>query len=94
MQLNLRPEEKTALCIHGTTEPAAYDYYLQGRGYLLNTTQSESVANALQMLDRALELDPNYGKAYAARARPTGTTTRRPNSQNGWTGLPRIVTTP
>lgn len=67
LQLDLRPEEKTALAIHGTTEAAAYDYFLQGRGYLLNTVRPENVANALQVLDRALELDPNYGKAYAAR---------------------------
>ena len=67
LQLELRPEERTALAIHGTTEPAAYDFYLQGRGYLLHTARLENVANALQVLNRALQLDPNYGKAYAAR---------------------------
>ncbi len=67
LQLDLRPEEKTALAIHGTTVPAAYDYFLQGRGYLLNTMRPENVDNALEVLDRAVQLDPNYGKAYAAR---------------------------
>jgi serine/threonine-protein kinase len=67
LQLDLRPEEKTALAIHGTTEAAAYDYYLQSKGYLLNTSRPENVANALQVLDRALQLDPSYGRAYAAR---------------------------
>ena len=55
LQLDLRPEEKTALTIHGTTEPAAYDYFLQGKGYLLKTARPENIANALQVLDRALE---------------------------------------
>jgi serine/threonine-protein kinase len=67
LQLNLRPDEKTTLAIHGTTEPAAYDFFLQGKGYLLQTSRAENVANALQVLNRAIEVDPNYGKAYAAR---------------------------
>ena len=34
LQIDLRPEERTALAMHGTTEPAAYDYFLQAKGYL------------------------------------------------------------
>ncbi len=67
LQIDLRPEEKTALAMHGTTEPAAYDYFLQGKGYLQNTSRPENISNALHVLDRALQLDPNYGKAFAAR---------------------------
>ncbi len=67
LQIDLRPEERTALAIHGTTEPAAYDYFLQGKGYLQNTSRPENISNALHVLDRALQLDPNYGKAFATR---------------------------
>jgi eukaryotic-like serine/threonine-protein kinase len=67
LQIDLRPEEKTALSIHGTTEPMAYDYYLQARGYLQTTSRAENMTNAVQVLDRALELDPNYGRALATR---------------------------
>jgi eukaryotic-like serine/threonine-protein kinase len=67
LQIDLRPEERTAMALHGTTEPAAYDYFLQGKGYLQNTSRPENIANALHVLDRALQLDPNYGRAFAAR---------------------------
>ncbi len=67
LQIDLRPEERTALAMHGTTEPAAYDYFLQAKGYLQNTSRPENIGNALHVLDRALQLDPNYGKAFAAR---------------------------
>jgi serine/threonine-protein kinase len=67
LQIDLRPEERTALAIHGTTEPAAYDYFLQGKGYLQNTSRPENISNALHVLDRALQLDPSYGKAFATR---------------------------
>ncbi len=67
LQIDLRPEEKTALALHGTAEPAAYDYYLQAKGYLLNVSQPTNITNALKVLGRALQLDPNYGKAFATR---------------------------
>jgi serine/threonine-protein kinase len=67
LQIDLRPEERTALAIHGTTEPAAYDYFLQAKGYLQAESGAESITNAIRVLDRALGLDPNYGKAFAAR---------------------------
>lgn len=66
LQLKLQPEEQTALKIHGTSDPAAYNYYLQARGYLLNFTGAENVANAILMLKEALKVDPNFGTAKAA----------------------------
>jgi eukaryotic-like serine/threonine-protein kinase len=67
LQIDLRPEERTALALHGTTEPAAYDYFLQGRGYLETALKAENITNAVHVLDRALQLDTNYGKAFAVR---------------------------
>ena len=67
LQIDLRPEERTALSVHGTTEPVAYDYFLQGQGYLQAAIRPENITNAIHVLDRALELDPNYGKAFAVR---------------------------
>jgi eukaryotic-like serine/threonine-protein kinase len=66
LQLNLRPEEQAALNVHGTDQPAAYKYYLQARGYLLDYVKSENVENAIVMVREALKLDPNFGKAKAA----------------------------
>src|SRR4029077_5863706 len=47
LELQLQPQEKRALEAHGTTEPAAYDFYLQGRGYLQDFGEREKVESAL-----------------------------------------------
>ena len=67
LQIELRPEERTALGTHGTMQPAAYDYYLQGRGYLQEFFKPENVTRAITMFDQGLKLDPNYGLALAGR---------------------------
>jgi eukaryotic-like serine/threonine-protein kinase len=65
LKLNLLPEEATALKLHGTTAPAAYKYYLQARGYLVDYTKLDNVENAILMNGEALKLDPNFGIAKA-----------------------------
>ena len=65
LDLELHSTEKTALANHGTTEPAAYDFYLRGRGYLQDYERPENVDSAIEVFQHALERDPNYALAYA-----------------------------
>jgi eukaryotic-like serine/threonine-protein kinase len=65
LQIKLRPDEQASLKLHGTTQPAAYDDYLQARGYLLDFTKAENVENAILMAQEALKQDPNFGMAKA-----------------------------
>ncbi len=65
LQLKLRPDEETALKLHGTDRPEAYHYYLQARGYLLDYSKPENVDNAVLMAREALKVDPNFGMAKA-----------------------------
>ena len=65
LQLKLRPEDQIALKVHGTTAPAAYNYYLQARGYLVDYTKLDNMENAILMNKEALKLDPNFGAAKA-----------------------------
>ena len=65
LMLELGPQEKRALAAHGTTEPAAYDFYLQGRGYLQDYVKLENVENAIALFQRALEKDPAFASADA-----------------------------
>jgi tetratricopeptide (TPR) repeat protein len=65
MELQLAPQEKQSLNSHGTTEPAAYDFYTQGRGYLQDYVVPEKVDNAITLFGRALEKDPAYAAATA-----------------------------
>ena len=64
LELQLQPQEKRALQAHGTTEPAAYDFYLQGRGYLQDFGQREKIESALTVFNRALQKDPGFAAAY------------------------------
>lgn len=63
--LTIRPQEKEALFRHGTQEPAAYDYYLRGRGYLQEFDRTENLDSAITVFEHALQTDPNYALAYA-----------------------------
>jgi serine/threonine-protein kinase len=65
LDLELGSKERRALQARGTTEPAAYDYYLRGRGYLMEYQKAENVDSAIEVFKRALEHDPNYTLAYA-----------------------------
>ena len=65
MELQLAPQEKQSLTAHGTTEPAAYDFYIQGRGYLQDYVVPEKIDNAITLFKRALEKDPAYAAATA-----------------------------
>jgi serine/threonine-protein kinase len=67
LELQLQPQEKSALQTHGTTEPAAYDFYLQGRGYLQDFGQREKIESALTVFGRALQKDPAFAAAYAGQ---------------------------
>ena len=66
LQLPLRSEERQALGAHATAFPEAYQYYVQGRGYLLDPQKPENWQSAEILLKQALKIDPNYGQAEAA----------------------------
>jgi serine/threonine protein kinase/tetratricopeptide (TPR) repeat protein len=65
LELELQPQEKRALQAYGTTEPAAYDFYLQGRGYLQDYVKLENVENAIKVFNNALKKDPGFAAANA-----------------------------
>ena len=64
MEMQLSAQEKPTS--HGTTQPAAYDFYVQGRGYLQDYVVPEKVDNAITLFEHALEKDPGYAAANAA----------------------------
>jgi serine/threonine protein kinase/tetratricopeptide (TPR) repeat protein len=65
MELQLAPEEKQPSGYDGTTQAAAYDSYVQGRGYLQDYVVPEKVESAITLFQDALEKDPNYAAATA-----------------------------
>ena len=65
LEIELQPQELGALTAHGTTQPSAYDYYLQGRGYLQEPQKRENIESAIAVFGHALEQDPQYALAFA-----------------------------
>ena len=63
--IQLVPIEQAQLQQHGTLQPGAYEYYLQGRGYLRNFDKPENLENAIQLFQNALQVDERYSLAYA-----------------------------
>lgn len=65
LELALQPDERRALGVRGTNQPAAYDDYLQGRGYLQDYNKPENIELAIQAFHRALAIDPHDALAQA-----------------------------
>ena len=65
LRINLGSDERQALGAHATTMPEAYQYYVQGLGYLQHSAERESLTSAEIVFKQALKLDPNYGPAQA-----------------------------
>ncbi len=63
--LELQPNERVSLFSRGTQAPAAYDYYLRGRGYLQEYQKPQNLESAITAFRHALERDPKYSLAYA-----------------------------
>jgi len=68
LALELRPEARRALDEGPRVAPGAYEFYLQGRGYLQRYDRMDGIENALALFDKALELDRAYAPAWAGRA--------------------------
>src|SRR5665213_2004993 len=67
LKVTLTPGEKSAIATGGTENAEAHDCVLRARR-LLSRASREIVENAIVLLKRAIELDPDYGQAYSAMA--------------------------
>ncbi len=65
LHISLRADERQALGAHATTMPAAFQYFVEGMGYLRQSSKPEALASAETVFKQALKLDSNYGPAQA-----------------------------
>jgi serine/threonine-protein kinase len=65
LELQLKPQPADLLAAGSTTVPSAYDFYLQGRGYLQRYEKTDNLDTAIDLFKRALQEDPRYALAYA-----------------------------
>ena len=67
LSVSLGPGAVARAVSGGTSNPAALDLYLRAM-LLLRAMQDNGFSRATALLDQAVALDPNYARAYAARA--------------------------
>jgi len=65
LKLRLSFAEEVSLTKRQTVDANAYDLYLRGQEYLYRLTK-RGVEHAIQLFEKAIELDPRYAAAYAA----------------------------
>ena len=65
LKLKLSFSEKMSLTKRHTVNAQAYDLYLRGQDYLYRLSK-RSVEYAIQLFEKAIELDPRFAAAYAA----------------------------
>lgn len=61
----IKPEQRRRLNVQHDTEPAAYEAYIRGRGYLQEYEKPENIDSAITEFNRALKVDHGYALAYA-----------------------------
>ena len=67
LKIRLLPKEKKAITQAPTNNVEAYNYYLKGRQLFHAFTKSYLIL-AKEMFAKAVEIDPNYARAYAGMA--------------------------
>lgn len=64
LKLKLSFSERVSLTKRHTVNAQAYDLYLRGQDYLYRLTK-RSIERAIQLFEKAIELDPRYAAAFA-----------------------------
>jgi serine/threonine-protein kinase len=65
LEMKIPAPARQALAAGGTKEPDAYQFYMQGRGYLQRYENLQNVETAIDLFKRALAQDSKYAQAYA-----------------------------
>ncbi|MBZ5509651.1 MAG: protein kinase [Acidobacteriia bacterium] len=62
LDVEARPGEAAAVA----ARPDAYQYYVRGRGYLLDYADPNNLKSAVELFNTAIKTDPGFALAYAA----------------------------
>jgi len=66
LKASLTPEEEKRIDQKPTDNIEAYDYYLRGKTYANRSYLESDFSIGIQMLQKAIDLDPDFSLAYAA----------------------------
>ena len=65
LEVTLKPPERLALDEGGTTDPEAYDLYLQGNDYYGRGSSAVTLAEARELYEKAIARDPKFARGWA-----------------------------
>lgn len=87
--LDMLPEtieqgRRQTLAARQDTQPAVYEAYIRGRGYLLEYEKPENIDNAITEFQQALKTDPKYAPAYAGLGQAYWIGYQQLNRGNDW----------
>ena len=69
LKIQLLPQELESVAKPPTSNAEAYQYYLMGRSFFLKSVWAKRALEvARQLFAKAIEIDPNYARAYAGLA--------------------------
>jgi serine/threonine-protein kinase len=69
LQAKLTGHEEKALAVKPTNNPEAYDAYLRGLAFEARSIYSDTLLKAIDLYERAVQLDPNFALAWARLSR-------------------------
>ena len=78
------PMKHGNLSSRSDTNPEAYQHYLRGLGYLEEYLKAENIQSAIAEFNQAVQIDPNYGRAYAGAGQAYWRGFVESNRTNDW----------
>jgi serine/threonine-protein kinase len=81
---HISPVSRASAHIQADTKPGAYQHYLRGIGYLQEYQKPENIQSAIAEFGQALQVDPNYARAYAGMGEAYWRGFRQSNGTNDW----------
>jgi len=87
LALEIPRAQRDSAHIRAGTNPEPYQHYLRGLGYLEEYQKPENIQSAIAEFGQALQLDPNYGRAYAGLGDAYWHGFQQSNRTNDWITL-------
>jgi len=84
LPLAIEPNRRQTSPGRPDAKPAAYDFYLRGRGYLEDYKNIDGIHNAIAEFESAIRLDDNYAPAHAALGLAYNAGFQRKNQGKDW----------
>src|SRR5664280_2597900 len=79
----IKPERRRQLNAQHDTQPAAYEAYIRGRGYM-QEPGPDNIEKAIAEFTKAIQIDPNYALGYAALGNSYWVGFQQYAKPNGW----------